>query len=64
MWFSKSCDPNNAVTVSSLTASNGGISNTIFNNNVIGCEFYYPAAVWLYGSGVIGMLGMARHRKA
>jgi hypothetical protein len=23
-----------------------------------------PAAVWLFGSGLLGLLGVARHRKA
>jgi hypothetical protein len=42
----------------------GGQFHTIHLEGIIVQTVPVPAAVWLFGSGLIGLMGVARHRKA
>lgn len=39
-------------------------SETIFSGNVVNSPVPVPAAVWLFGSGLIGLVGVARRKRA
>lgn len=39
-------------------------SDTLFSGDVVNSPVPVPAAVWLFGSGLIGLVGIARRKKA
>lgn len=42
----------------------GGVSYDLFLSGTVGTAVPVPAAVWLFGSGLLGLVGVARRRKA
>ena len=58
---------NGGLNISFSTTANMGnqfTSNTIFSGDVINQPVPIPAAVWLFGSGLLGLVGIARRRKS
>jgi hypothetical protein len=49
----------------STTANMGNLftSDQIFSGDIINQPVPVPAAVWLFGSGLIGLVGVARRKK-
>ena len=58
---------NGGLNISFSTTANMGnqfTSNTIFSGDVINQPVPIPTAVWLFGSGLLGLVGIARRRKS
>ena len=51
-------------TVSPLSVGDAFTSATVFSGNIVNSPVPVPAAVWLFGSGLLGLVGVARRKKA
>ena len=59
--------PGEHIGLNSLTFLTSAQSATFTSGNLVFAEVSavpVPAAVWLFGSGLLGMIGIARHKKA
>ena len=51
-------------TVGNATMGQAFVSDTIFSGNVVNQPVPVPAAVWLFGSGLLGLVAVARRKMA